>query len=47
MVAVAPRHVTWVPSSVHTPYMKVWRESKTTELLVRESACTTSELLPK
>jgi hypothetical protein len=34
-------------SSVHTPYMEVWQESKTTELSVRESACTTSELLPK
>jgi hypothetical protein len=27
--------------------MEVWQESETTGLSVRESACTTSELLPK
>ena len=42
---VVPRHVTWVmPVFGAHP---IWQDSETTELSVRESACTTSELLPK
>ena len=42
MVAVTPRHVTWVmPVFGAHPYMEVWQESKATELSVRESTCTT------